>query len=161
MPRPCSLLKFYEIKKQWEKLTTNITVYRGTGCCKKWCRKAFESKKIKWTFLSCRQSDKLDRNLTINVELLRSRLKQLLETHNTLICHAYYIPSAGSSRFARRPCLELLWTNMLSEMASSGPSTPTCVDITTCKKIKTNLLIVVSILLEIIKKIEVLSWIAY
>lgn len=54
--------------------------------------------------------------------------------------YAHDIPSAGSSRFARRPCLELLCTNMLSEMANSGPSTPTCVDITTCKKIRVNIL---------------------
>lgn len=40
------------------------------------------------------------------------------------------VPS-GSSRFARRPCFELLWTNMLSDMANKGPSTPTWVEITT------------------------------
>ena len=37
-------------------------------------------------------------------------------------------PSVGSSRLALRPCLELLWTNMLSETASRGPSTFTCED---------------------------------
>lgn len=39
----------------------------------------------------------------------------------------------GSSRFALRPCLELLCTNMLSEMARRGPSTVICVAMTTCK----------------------------
>jgi hypothetical protein len=33
--------------------------------------------------------------------------------------------SLGSSRFALRPCLLLLCTNILSETARSGPSTPT------------------------------------
>lgn len=40
-------------------------------------------------------------------------------------------PSVGSSLLARLPCLELLWTNMLSDTASWGPSTETCVEITT------------------------------
>lgn len=35
------------------------------------------------------------------------------------------VPSLGSSRFALRPCLLLLWTNMLSDIASRGPSTIT------------------------------------
>lgn len=39
----------------------------------------------------------------------------------------------GSNRFALLPCLELLCTNMLSEIAKSGPSTETCVAMTTCK----------------------------
>lgn len=41
------------------------------------------------------------------------------------------VPSAGSSLLARLPCFELLWTNMLSEIANNGPSTATWVDITT------------------------------
>lgn len=46
------------------------------------------------------------------------------------------VPSAGSNRFARLPCFELLCTNILSEIASNGPSTDTWVEITTCKKKK-------------------------
>ena len=42
------------------------------------------------------------------------------------------VPSVASSRLARRPCFELLCTNMLSDIAKSGPSTLTCVAITTC-----------------------------
>lgn len=49
------------------------------------------------------------------------------------------VPSVVSSRLARRPCFELLCTNMLSEMARSGPSTATCVEITTCVRIILNL----------------------
>lgn len=44
------------------------------------------------------------------------------------------VPSATSKRFARRPCFELLCTNMLSEMARRGPSTVTWVAITTWKQ---------------------------
>ena len=44
------------------------------------------------------------------------------------------LPSVGSNRLARRPCLELLCTNMLSETASRGPSTLTCDAITTCNQ---------------------------
>ena len=39
--------------------------------------------------------------------------------------------SDGSMRRLRRPCFELLCTNMLSDMASSGPSTLICCDMTT------------------------------
>lgn len=42
--------------------------------------------------------------------------------------------SAGSMRLLRRPCFELLCTNMLSDMASSGPSTLICCDMTTWKR---------------------------
>lgn len=42
--------------------------------------------------------------------------------------------SDGSRRRVRRPCFELLWTNMLSEMASRGPSVEICVLITTWKR---------------------------
>lgn len=40
-------------------------------------------------------------------------------------------PSEGSRRRARRPCLELLWTNILSDTARTCPSTFTVVDTTT------------------------------
>ncbi len=44
------------------------------------------------------------------------------------------VPSDGSSLRARRPCLELLCTNILSETARTCPSTFTVVDTTTtCK----------------------------
>lgn len=46
----------------------------------------------------------------------------------------YSLGSVGSNRFALRPCLLLLCTNMLSETANSGPSTQTCVDIMTYKQ---------------------------
>ena len=39
--------------------------------------------------------------------------------------------SNGSTLLVRLPCLELLCTNMLSDMASSGPSTLICVAKTT------------------------------
>lgn len=42
------------------------------------------------------------------------------------------VPSVVSKRLARRPCFELLCTNILSDMANKGPSTLTWVDITTC-----------------------------
>lgn len=42
------------------------------------------------------------------------------------------LPSEGSSLLALRPCFELLCTNMLSETASTCPSTFTVVDNTTC-----------------------------
>lgn len=47
------------------------------------------------------------------------------------------LPSEGSRRRARRPCLELLWTNMLSDTASTWPSTLTVVDTTTCAHTQT------------------------
>lgn len=53
---------------------------------------------------------------------------------NTNGPEAAVFPS-GSSRLARLPCLLLLWTNMLSEIAKSGPSTSTWVDITTWKRL--------------------------
>ena len=40
--------------------------------------------------------------------------------------------STGSSLRPRRPCFELLCTNMLSDTASSGPSQSGLVDIATC-----------------------------
>jgi len=40
-------------------------------------------------------------------------------------------PSIGSSRLVRLPCLELLWTNILSDTANNGGSRPTVVDKTT------------------------------
>ena len=43
----------------------------------------------------------------------------------------YSPPSVGSSLRARLPCLELLWTNMLSETARSGPSTAVDVEMAT------------------------------
>lgn len=46
------------------------------------------------------------------------------------------VPSVVSRRLARLPCFELLCTNILSEMASNGPSTLTWVDITTWQKIE-------------------------
>lgn len=42
------------------------------------------------------------------------------------------VPSVASNRLARRPCFELLCTNIWSDIAISGPSTDTCVAITTC-----------------------------
>ena len=42
-------------------------------------------------------------------------------------------PSVGSNLRALRPCLELLWTNMLSDTANKGPSTLIVVDIATWK----------------------------
>lgn len=50
-----------------------------------------------------------------------------------------YSPSEGSNRLARRPCLELLCTNMLSEMANNGPSTLIWVEITTWNKQRRNM----------------------
>lgn len=47
--------------------------------------------------------------------------------------------SPGSSLRARRPCLELLCTNMLSDTARTGPSTLTVVDRTTWKEGKEQL----------------------
>lgn len=47
--------------------------------------------------------------------------------------------SPGSSRRARRPCLELLCTNMLSDTARTGPSTLTVLDRTTWKEGKEKL----------------------
>ena len=54
----------------------------------------------------------------------------------SLIWRTWYkscIPSDGSNRRARRPCLELLCTNILSETARTWPSTFTVVDTTTCR----------------------------
>lgn len=48
-------------------------------------------------------------------------------------------PSEGSRRRALRPCLELLCTNMLSDTASTCPSTLTVVDTTTCGRAKASL----------------------
>lgn len=42
------------------------------------------------------------------------------------------VPSVVSKRLARLPCFELLCTNILSDIAINGPSTATCVLITTC-----------------------------
>ncbi len=42
-----------------------------------------------------------------------------------------FLPSVGSRRFARRPCFELLWTNMLSDTAKRLPSTLGVNDMTT------------------------------
>ena len=44
------------------------------------------------------------------------------------------LPSSPSLRRVRRPCLELLCTNMLSETASRWPSTLICCDMTTWKR---------------------------
>jgi hypothetical protein len=44
------------------------------------------------------------------------------------------LPSVGSSRFALRPCLELLCTNMLSETAMRLPSTLGMREMTTWKR---------------------------
>lgn len=59
------------------------------------------------------------------------------------------VPSFASSRFARRPCFELLCTNIWSEIAINGPSTDTCVAITTYEKICANNQILMSIYFQL------------
>lgn len=44
------------------------------------------------------------------------------------------VPSVASKRFVRRPCFELLCTNIFSDIAINGPSTATWVAITTWLK---------------------------
>lgn len=44
-------------------------------------------------------------------------------------------PSDGSIRLARLPCLELLCTNILSDIANNGPSTRGVVPKTTLKDV--------------------------
>lgn len=62
-------------------------------------------------------------------------LSPMKSTHFWSATWVWLLPSVGSSLFALRPCFELLCTNMLSEIARRGPSTATCVDITTWKNI--------------------------
>ncbi len=53
------------------------------------------------------------------------------ETKCAYFGDVHVLPSEGSRRRALRPCLELLWTNMLSDTARTWPSTFTVVHTTT------------------------------
>lgn len=67
------------------------------------------------------------------LQLCLSKLNSIKSDNSIWVSHLLlYSPgSVGSNRFALRPCLLLLWTNILSDTANRGPSTPTCVDMIT------------------------------
>lgn len=55
-----------------------------------------------------------------------------MQEHNYVVQLVHIPPSTGSSLLVRRPCLELLCTNMLSDTANNGPSILGVVAMATC-----------------------------